>query len=186
MLTILSALIVMSIGLALLRASWLSRRKPHLPFLIGGWLFIVVSFFILGRELSGEFVVAYGLLALAVLAYAAVALTVEVRGKRASVGVSVALEPEVRRTDWKRATAKSMLAIVLAGIAAIGIGVAFAVAMPMEVQDRIVIGGVLVPALWGGGMAWTLADAKLLRATIILLSVSAVSYAVAFLPKILM
>ena len=73
----------------------------------------------------------------------------------------------------------------MAGVAAIGVGVAFAVAMPMGPHDRIVIGALLVPILWGGGMAWTLADAKLMRATVILLAISALSYAIAFLPKVL-
>ena len=74
---------------------------------------------------------------------------------------------------------------MLAGIAAIGLGVAVAVNFPMPPQDRAVIGGLLVPILWGGGMAWTLCDPRLLRATIILLTVSAAGFAVAFLPKVL-
>jgi hypothetical protein len=94
------------------------------------------------------------------------------------------LEPEERATNWRRGIAKSLLAIVLAGIASIGVGVAIAVAMPLAVYDRIMLGGILVPVLWGGGMAWTLSDAKLLRATIVLVAVSLVSYAIAFLPKV--
>ena len=47
------------------------------------------------------------------------------------------------------------------------------------------LGGILVPVLWGAGMAWTLSDAKLLRATIVLVSLSIVSYGIAFLPKVL-
>jgi hypothetical protein len=55
--------------------------------------------------------------------------------------------------------------------------------MPIAAHDRMVVGGILVPLLWGGGMAWTLSDAKLLRATLLLLAISAVCYAMAFLPK---
>ncbi len=186
MLTVLPALILMGVGLFLLRASWLSERGPRLPLVIGGWLLLAVSFMVLMRDMGGEVALVYGLLALAVMAYAAVAMTVEVRGRRFPMMASVALEPEVRRSGWRRAIAKSLLAIALAGAAAIGVGVAFAVAVPLGAQDRIIIGGVLVPVLWGGGMAWTLADAKLARATIILLGVSAVSYGIAFLPKVLM
>jgi hypothetical protein len=57
--------------------------------------------------------------------------------------------------------------------------------MPMGTHDRIVIGGVLVPILWGAGMAWTLSDANLARAMILLVIVTAVSYGAAFLPKVL-
>ena len=39
--------------------------------------------------------------------------------------------------------------------------------------------------LWGAGMAWTLADAKTVRASILLTCVSAISYAIAFVPKML-
>ncbi len=95
----------------------------------------------------------------------------------------LAAEPEERPTNWRRAIAKALLAIVLAGVAAFGVGEAFAVAMPIAAPDRIVIGGLLVPVLWGAGMAWTLADAKLLRATIALSIIAAASYTVAFLPK---
>ena len=58
--------------------------------------------------------------------------------------------------------------------------------MPIGAHDRIVVGGLLVPILWGAGMAWTLSDAKLLRATLVLGSVSAVGYGIAFLPKALL
>jgi hypothetical protein len=57
--------------------------------------------------------------------------------------------------------------------------------MPMPVHDRIVIGGLLVPVLWGGGMAWTLSDARLLRATIVLIAAASLGYGVVFLPKVL-
>jgi hypothetical protein len=127
----------------------------------------------------------YALLALSLAGYALVTASIEFRNTRARDTRSLAAEPEERPTNWPRAIAKSLLAIVLAGIAAIGIGVAFAVAMPLGTHDRVVIGGVLVPVLWGAGMAWTLADAKLLRATIFLVAISAVSYGIAFLPKVL-
>jgi hypothetical protein len=73
----------------------------------------------------------------------------------------------------------------LAGIASIGVGIAFAIAMPMGTHDRIVIGGLLVPVLWGAGMAWTFADTKLVRATAVLTGISAIGYGIAFLPKVL-
>ena len=55
----------------------------------------------------------------------------ELRSAPAACRARLALEPEDRPTNWRRGIAKSLLAIVLAGVAAIGIGVAFAVAMPM-------------------------------------------------------
>jgi hypothetical protein len=181
-------------GVALLSASWRKRAGTKAHLRIGGWLLILAGMVLFARAWGPELGSAYALLALSLAAYGIaaagverrdVAAGVERRDAPARVARELALEPEERPTNWRRGIAKSLLAIVLAGVAAIGIGVAFAVAMPMPAHDRIIVGGILVPVLWGGGMAWTLSDARLLRATVLLLVVSAVSYAIAFLPKVL-
>lgn len=171
-------------GVLLLRRSWLMRRAGGRLPLLGAWLLVVGGLAAFDYGWGGEVGTAYGLLALSAAAYLAVLATIEFRQRRTREPRDVALEPEDRPTNWPRAIAKSLLAIVLAGIASIGLGVAFAVAMPMPPADRIVIGGLLVPILWGGGMAWTLCDAKLGRATLVLLGVSALGYGIAFLPKV--
>jgi hypothetical protein len=171
-------------GIALLRQVWLGRHKAKLT-LAFGWLLVLAGIVLFAMAWGAEVGTAYGLLAFSLAAYGIVAAGVELRSGTSRALREAALEPEERPTNWRRGIAKSLLAIVLAGVAAIGIGVAFAVSMPMPAHDRIVIGGVLVPVLWGGGMAWTLSDAKLLRATILLVAVSALSYGIAFLPKVL-
>jgi hypothetical protein len=173
-------------GIVGIAFSWHRRRasKRHLQLL--GWLCIAGGLAVFARVWGAEVGLAYGLMALSVAAYAVVAAGVELRAAPAHAGREVALEPEERPTNWRRGVAKSLLAIVLSGIASIGIGVAIAVSMPMAAVDRIMLGGILVPVLWGAGMAWTLSDAKLLRATIVLVSLSIVSYAIAFLPKVLL
>lgn len=172
-------------GIALLRVSWLGRRPANLPYLIGGWLLLAAGLAAFDYACDAEVGTAYGLMALSLAAYVVVACGIENRAHKAPKVREVALEPEDRETNWPRAIAKALLSIVLAGIAAIGIGVAFAVAMPMATHDRIVVGGLLVPILWGAGMAWTLSDAKLMRATLVLGSISALGYGIAFLPKAL-
>jgi hypothetical protein len=175
-------LIVGIVGLAF---SWRRRRasKWHLRLL--GWLCIAGGLAVYARVWGAEVGMAYGLLALSIAAYAVVGAGMELRATPARVARDIALEPEERPTNWRRGIAKSLLAIVLSGIASIGIGVALAVSMPMAAVDRIMLGGILVPVLWGAGMAWTLSDAKLLRATIVLVSLSIVGYGIAFLPKVL-
>jgi hypothetical protein len=172
-------------GTLVLRKSWRERNgaKPMLRF--GGWSLVAAGFAVFCQTLGGEFGTAYALMTLSIAALLVVAAGMEVRAAKPRSARDIALEPEDRPTNWPRAIAKSLLAIVLSGIAAIGLGVAFAVAMPLEPTDRIVIGGLLVPVLWGAGMAWTLCDAKLVRATILLIIVSAVGYGIAFLPKVL-
>ncbi|MEO8421317.1 MAG: hypothetical protein ABI457_09000 [Hyphomicrobium sp.] len=174
-------------GIALLRLSWLGKRPRNPPYLIAGWILITGGIAAFDYAWDAEVGMAYGLIALSLVAYLVIAAGFDDRAhKSPRLLREVALEPEDRPANWPRAVAKALLSIVLAGIAAIGVGVAFAVAMPMGAHDRIVVGGLLVPILWGAGMAWTLSDAKLLRATLVLGSVSAVGYGIAFLPKALL
>jgi hypothetical protein len=176
---------VLTAGIAILSASWRKRRGFKAHVLLGGWSLISGSFVLFGQMWGAEVGTFYALLLFSLVGFGIVAAGIELRQAHARSPREVALEPEDRPTNWPRGIAKSLLAIVLSGIASIGVGVAFALSMPMGVHDRVVIGGLLVPVLWGAGMAWTLSDAKLLRATIVLVSVSAVSYGVAFLPKAL-
>lgn len=172
-------------GVLLLRRSWLGRRPRNLPYLLGGWVLIAGGIALFAAGSGAEVGTAYALLCLSLTAFAVLAFGMEDRSHRPEKVREPALEPEQRVTNWRRASVKALLSIPLAGVAAIGVGVAFAVAMPIPVHDRIVIGGLLVPILWGGGMAWTLSDSKLLRAAIVLGAISALGYAIAFLPKVL-
>lgn len=171
-------------GIALLSRSWMKRRGWRTHLRVGGWSLIGVGLVLCGRAWGSEVGTAYGLLIFSLAGYGIVAAGMELCRAHARVPREAALEPEERPANWLRGIAKSLLAIVLSGIASIGVGVAFAISVPMPVHDRIVIGGLLVPVLWGAGMAWTLSDARLVRATIVLVSVSAVSYGIAFLPKV--
>lgn len=179
---IIAGALLLLIGLAMLRLSWADRNIRSRAPVVTGWAAIAVGVAIYGHAL-GEVGIAAAFVASSALAYAVITAGGQFRAARLRPERERALEPEERPTNWLRGAAKSFLAIVLAGIAAIGIGVAFAVAMPLSPPDRIVIGGILVPILWGGGMAWTLSDAKLVRATLLLVIISAGAYAIAFLLK---
>ncbi len=175
------AIALIVIGVLLLRESHQSSRGT----IAFAWLTIASGFAIFVAAFGATRGVFYALFSFSLAGYAAVASKVEWRTASPRNVTSLAAEPEERRTNWRRVISKALLAIVLSGTAAFGLGVAFAVAMPMAAPDRMVIGALLVPVLWGGGMAWTLADAKLLRASIALLIVAAASFAIAFLPKVI-
>lgn len=64
-------------------------------------------------------------------------------------------------------------------IASMAIGIAYAALMPGEQQTRLVIGGLIVPVAWGGAMAWTLADDRILRATAVLFGVAIAGFTAA-------
>ncbi len=177
--------VLLALGVLALRQCWLRRPAAGLFLAAGGWLLVLAGLYAFTRPWNGVLGTAYGLLAFSIIAYVVVAVGIEIRSARRPAPISRALEPEDRRTNWLRGTAKAFLAIVLAGFTSIGLGLAFAIAMPFATHERIVVGGLLVPILWGAGMAWTLCDAKLVRATIVLLSASAFGYGVAFLPKVL-
>ena len=164
---------------------WRRRSGFKLHLQLAGWWLVIAGFALFARVWGAEVGTFYGLLLFTAAGYAVVAVNMELRQAQFRPSREAGLEPEERTTNWGRGIAKSLLAIVLSGIASIGVGVALALTLPMPVHDRIMIGGILVPVLWGAGMAWTLSDAKLVRATIVLVSVSAISYGIAFLPKVL-
>ena len=175
---------LLAVGVVVLRQAWDQARRSH-PLLWAGWALVLAGLAAFDGGWGGELGTAYGLIALGLVAYAVVTFGIEIRENRRRATREKALDPEERSPSWGRAIFKSILAIVLAGIAAIGVGLAFAVLGPMSEADRIIVGGILVPVLWGAGMAWTLCDARLVRAFFVLVGVSAVSYAAAFLPKVI-
>ena len=92
------------------------------------------------------------------------------------------IDPSDRKSRVWRGVVRTLLAGPLSGLAAIGVGVALAVRLPLQEVDRVAIGGLAVPVIWAAGMAWTLADDKIIRAGLVLIVVSAICYAIAFLP----
>lgn len=175
--------LLLAAGVVMLRKRWLARRHGGGAWLVGGWLSVLAGFGVLGQAWGAELGTTYALGGLSLAAYAVIGATFELRKSRRREARDAPYDPEERPTNWPRGIAKALLAIVLAGIASIGIGVAAAVSLPLPPPDRAVLGGLLVPILWGGGMAWTLSDARLIRATLILLAVSALGYGIGFMPK---
>ena len=169
------------IGAVLLRKAW-GGANPSRPWLIaGGWgllaLTLAAGATLLGGARGPAIVLALGSLA----ALALVATGVELRDARKKAPRELALEPSERRRIAWRGWLRGFLAGPLAGIAALGCGLAVAICAPGAVQSRMVIGGLMVPFLWAGGMAWTLSDDKILRATAVLAGVAVVTLGAAFL-----
>lgn len=94
---------------------------------------------------------------------------------------SLAPEPSDRPTTRGRETLRWLLAGPIGMIAAMGVGIAWAALVPGEPQTRLVVGGLIVPVAWGGCMAWTLADNRIIRATAVLVGVAIVSFGAAIL-----
>ena len=174
------AALLILIGLAaaaLLRLAW-RAPGPKRPWLIaGGWLLIAAAVIAAAPglgEARGPFV-ASALISLAALGR--VAAGFKLRDPKARPPRELALEPSDRPSKAWRGWLRGLLAGPLGGVAAVGVGLAYVVWVPGAPQTRMVIGGMLVPVLWAAGMAWTLSDDKILRATAVLAGVALVTFA---------
>jgi hypothetical protein len=168
-------------GALLLRQAW-RKISPQRPWLIiGGWsllaLAVALGVVLLGAARGPAIVLALA----STVALAVVATGIEWRDAKRKAPRELALEPSERRRVVWRGWLRGFLAGPLAGIAALGCGLAVAICAPGQVQSRMVIGGLLVPFLWAGGMAWTLSDDRILRAFAVLSGVAVVTLGAAFL-----
>lgn len=163
----------------------LSRKKPvksaaHLIRVPAAWAMISVGItaFIIDYGIAVGLI--YGLTTLTFVGYSFVAVSFELRpsGRRFEPR---AAEPDERPSTTRAAVAKLFLAVCAAGFAAIAFGIAFEAIAPLPEKDRIVIGGLLVPLLWAGGIAWMMADPKFMRAGSALAAIAAIGYVLTFL-----
>lgn len=168
-------------GATLLKQAW-EGPSPRRPWLIlGGWSLqaaaIGASVPLMGPVRGPAAILAVA--STAVLIF--VAAGVERRNARRKAVRELAPEPSDRRRVVWRGWLRGFLAGPLAGVAALGCGLAVAICAPGQIQTRMVIGGLTVPFLWAGGMAWTLSDDRILRAFAVLAGVASLTLGAAFL-----
>lgn len=171
-------------GAWLLRRAWRTRGERG-ALIAAGWLLIaaatVLPAWVLGSA-RGPFI---ALTIIPVAALAVVTSGLQVRARRtARAGVSsdsLAPEPLERPSTAWRGVLRWLLAGPIGMIAALSVGVCYAVWMPGLPQTRLLIGGIIVPVAWGGAMAWTLADNRILRATAVLVGTTLVCFTAAVL-----
>lgn len=172
----------MLLGVAGLRRSWASRGAAHPLWLLAGWAAIIASVVIAAWGWGGEIGIPAALTVVSVVALGFVAANVQWRAARqARVRTASPVDPSDRPSRIWRGIVRTILAGPLAGAASVGVGVALATRLPLGEADRIAIGGLTIPLLWAGGMAWTLADDRIFRAFAVLVLVAAVSYSIAFI-----
>ncbi|WP_199554208.1 hypothetical protein [Sandaracinobacteroides hominis] len=169
-------------GAWMLRRSW-NLRQGSTGWRLGGWALLTATLvwpaFILGPA-KGPF------LALALIPVAALALVAashELRAAKSPKAAreSLAPEPADRPTTRWRTTLRWLLAGPIGMVAAMGVGICYAVWVPGEAQTRLLIGGLIVPVVWGACMAWTLADSRIVRATAVLLGTALVGFGLSIL-----
>jgi len=168
-------------GTILLKRAWDSPGPNRPRCILAGWSLLILAIAASG-PLMGPARGPFAMLTIAsVVALALVAAGVERRDAKKKAPRELAPEPSDRRRVVWRGWLRGFLAGPLAGVAALGCGLAVAICAPGQIQSRMVIGGLMVPFLWAGGMAWTLSDDKILRAFAVLAGVSVVTLGAAFL-----
>ena len=171
------------LGAGLLRKAWRTRGDEGRGARAAGWAVIAASLagpaWVLG-PVRGPFI-AIMLVSVAALAVVAGNATVRVaRAARAGTD-SLAPEPLDRPTTRWRTTLRWLLAGPIGMIAAMAVGICYSVWVPGEPQTRLLIGALIVPFVWGGAMAWTLADNRILRATAVLVGTALVGFGISIL-----
>lgn len=157
------------VGVRLLRRAW-SLRSGKARWRNAGLALLAVNLMWpvwllgLGRGLFA----ALALLGIAGLAVIASGYSYRPARSGRAARSQLAPEPAVRASSVWRTTLRWLLAGPVGMVAALAIGVSYSVWAPGAMQTRLLIGGLLVPLAWGGAMAWTLADSRILRATAVL------------------
>ncbi len=176
-----AALAFASVSIYALRRAW-DKRSRWTPWFIGaGWAACASAFVLCGIWLGGEVGIPFGITLFSVIALAVVTTHVRWREARNGPARSAATDPSDRPRRMWRGIIRVLLAGPLSGIAAIGVGVALAKGLPLGEADRIAIGGLMVPVLWAGGMVWTLADDRILRALAVITASTIIAYTAAFI-----
>lgn len=167
-------------GCLSLRRGWSGSHKSTLRrlWVIAGWLLIAAGLYVYVMLYGAERGGALMLCVLGIAAFGVVAFSYSRKPLRKSAA-RAPLAPSLRGSRVWAGVIRFLLAGPVSFIAATGIGLAIAIQAPMNEADRLILGGSLVPFLWGGGMAWTLADDKVIRAMIVLLGAGAAGFAIA-------
>lgn len=168
-------------GAALLRRAWRRRDRMALGLRIGGWAALAGSCALWALGHRPEVGLALGAVCGSVAVLLLVAASYTRRPRRPRRTREAAAEPR-RPGRVRRGVARTLLAGPLAGVAAMAAGLGYAVSGPGLEQDRLIIGGLLVPFAWAAAMTFALAASRLGRAGLALLLVTLGGVAAAFAP----
>lgn len=158
-----------AVAALLLRRSW-RQAQDKTVWRAGGWTLVALMLcYAVWRLGGGRGVFAvFALMPVAALGVIASGATWRpARLGRPARGAG-AVEPAERVSGIWRGVARWSLAGPVGMVAAMAVGISYAVWAPGAMQTRLLIGGLLVPVAWAAAMAWTLADSRIVRASAVL------------------
>jgi hypothetical protein len=170
-----------ALGALLLRRSWWRRDGSVFALVVSGWAILIALALAAAWTIGPVKGVA---VALAMEGIGALLVVWEGRVRRKLARVrdgDVAPEPLEEPGRFWRGVLRALLAGPLGMTAAMGVAFCITVYLPGDPRTRIVLGGLLLPILWGLAMTWTLADRRLLRATAVLVGASIIGFGLAAL-----
>ncbi|HZF46721.1 MAG TPA: hypothetical protein VEZ26_10310 [Sphingomonadaceae bacterium] len=169
-------------GALLLRKAW-GLKAGKAPWRWAGLAVLAATLlwpaWVLG-EMRGPFI-AVTLLSFAALGVIASGYTFRPARAARAARDGLAPEPAERASNGWRTALRWSLAGPVGMVAAMALGISYAVWAPGEIQTRLLIGGLIVPVAWGGAMAWTLADSRILRAAAVLVGTAIAGFGLAML-----
>lgn len=182
---LLAATVIFAGGLAgawLLRRAW-RERTDKARWRASGWAVIAATLIWPAWLVDGArgLFFAATLIPLSALVLIASGYTLRPARTARKARDGLAPEPAERTPSLWRTILRWSLAGPVGMIAAMAVGISYAVWAPGEAQTRLLIGGLIVPVAWGGAMAWTLADSRILRATAVLIGTALVGFGAAML-----
>jgi hypothetical protein len=155
-------------GGALLRKSWAGRARSHAIPRAAGLLLIAGGFLVASATIGSALGVAFAAVCEPVGALLMVLGGATRRVARTGRRAQLAPEPLVGPSRAWRGWLKAALAGPIGMLAALSLSFCYATWAPGAVQTRLLIAALLVPALWGAAMTWTLADQRIVRSTAVL------------------
>lgn len=161
-----------SAGVLLLFGGWQGRLRPRWAADAAGWLVLVASLALWSVELGAEFGVTLGLFAFALPAWLLVIANRrfrEPKGRRSEIG-TLAMPG---RSAVLRHSAMFLATVPLACAAGAFLALGLASLLWQAPVDRMAIGSVLSPLLWGLFAFWALMDRSFARPVIAMAAVVA-------------
>lgn len=167
-------------GMAFAYTAWRRETRARLR-MAGALACWLVSVALWARAFGAEVGIPLALETASLIAFGFILTRMERRESRAVRDRVVPPVPPARHARL-RGSLRVLIAGPLGLVGALGLGILFATQAPLAEQTRLILGGLIVPSLWCGAMAWTASDRRLLPQALTFTAAGAAGFGLALLP----